>query len=163
LQFPRAIATATARICLGSPPESSSPAQCPRKADNAPELLDSNMTVNGLIGAACDSMTGAGNQLTLPGNSTRTAQDAEELHRRHQQPRRGRAGHAVFVLVLESASAMPLTVPRLSERKQAERLRATGASFALHGALEGSEIRAISSQLLRSCAWQPRGKSVCQS
>jgi len=33
------------------------------------------MTVNGLIGAACDSMTGAGNQLTLPGNSTRTAQE----------------------------------------------------------------------------------------
>ena len=33
------------------------------------------MTVNGLIGAACNSMTGAGNQLTLPGNSTRTAQE----------------------------------------------------------------------------------------
>ena len=46
-----------------------------KSSDDATELLDSNMTVDGLIGAACDSMTGAGNQLTLPGNPTRTAQE----------------------------------------------------------------------------------------
>jgi hypothetical protein len=37
--------------------------------------LCSHMTVNGLIGAACDSMTGPGNQLTLAGNPSRPGQE----------------------------------------------------------------------------------------
>jgi hypothetical protein len=37
--------------------------------------LCSNMTVNGLIGAACDSMTGPGNQKTLSGNPSRPGQE----------------------------------------------------------------------------------------
>ena len=37
--------------------------------------LCSNMTVNGLISAACDSMTGPGNQLTLSGNPSRPGQE----------------------------------------------------------------------------------------
>jgi hypothetical protein len=37
--------------------------------------LCSHMTINGLIGAACDSMTGPGNQLTLSGNPSRPGQE----------------------------------------------------------------------------------------
>jgi hypothetical protein len=37
--------------------------------------LCSHMTVNGLISAACDSMTGPGNQLTLAGNPSRPGQE----------------------------------------------------------------------------------------
>ena len=33
------------------------------------------MTVNGLLSAACDGMTGAGNQLTLSGNPSRPGQE----------------------------------------------------------------------------------------
>ena len=37
--------------------------------------LCSHMTITGLIGAACDSMTGPGNQLTLAGNPSRPGQE----------------------------------------------------------------------------------------
>jgi hypothetical protein len=37
--------------------------------------LCSHMTVNLLISAACDSMTGPGNQLTLAGNPSRPGQE----------------------------------------------------------------------------------------
>ena len=37
--------------------------------------LCSHMTVNGLIGVACDSMTGPGNQYTLSGNPSRPGQE----------------------------------------------------------------------------------------